>query len=128
QPPTPYIAPYFSESDNELTQEQRQAIALWYTKSVTDPPTIPDIEKKDLDLYMDKVAQYQRRSYLASIDIMNQALALFNYEDYDTVLKMRASCDPAIWHSVNYHWNAAIDAWIAYGMELWRYQEGSPPH
>lgn len=126
RPPNADTMPPFTAEDDCLTVAQRQAIAIWYAEPTNHPPVIPIIPKESVTLYMDKLRQDERRALLAGEAIMQQALDLFKGEECDRVLKMRKSCDVAIWHRVNYHWNEAMDRWMRYATDLWKYQEAIP--
>jgi hypothetical protein len=126
RPPIVDTMPPFDASDDVLTLEQKQAIAVWYSKPISNPPTMPDIPKIEYTLYTDKLRQDQQRRQQAGEKLMSQCIDLFNPQDLDRVLKMRASCDHAIRNKVNYHWNLAGDRWYDYAIALWLFKEGMP--
>jgi hypothetical protein len=126
RPPVADTMPPFDESDDCLTQEQKQEIAVWYAKPTTNPPKMPVIPKEHVTLYTDKLKQNEQRTAQANIDLMQQALSVFDPKEWDRVLKMRKNCDTAVWHRVNEHWRCAMQRWMSYGILLWKYQEGIP--
>jgi hypothetical protein len=125
-PPVADTMPPFSAEDDCLTMEQRQSISEWYAKATTSPPKVPDIPAEPVRNDVERRNQNERRSALASQDLMKQAITLFDTKEWTRVLQMRKNCSPEIWERVNYHWRMAMARWMSYGLLLWKYVEHIP--
>ncbi len=121
--PFPDTTPPFTVADNVLVEAQKQAIAVWYTKSVTSPPEIPNIPKPEATLYTDIVLRDGARRLELENNLIEQMLKVFLENEVTKVIKLRKDCDVRIWHQVNDHWRKARNRWMDYGRALWEYSE-----
>ena len=114
----------FVSADDCLNGDQKNAIKAWYNKDSTDPPWMPDIPKRNVTGYAAKKQEEVRRTALAGSDFIRQAMKVFEYGEYDRVLKMRENCDFRIANRVNFHWRRAMNNWMTYGLNQWKASEG----
>lgn len=121
--PTPDVNPYWTGEDEQLVPKQKEGLQELYNRQITSPPKTLKLPKTDSTLYMDKQADYEKRYFTVSADLMNQAQAIFKESDREAILALRASCDVAIWRRVQYHFAEAKGRWMEYGLAVWHWQD-----
>ena len=121
--PTVDTMPPFEEIDSELTADIKKAIAGWYGKATSNPPTMPEIPKPEATLYTDIRERDAQRALQAQNAIAQEATKVFDGKELTEAYKLRKDCSYRVFQRINYHWDTAMHRWVDYFFALWQYQQ-----